>query len=294
MTPLVAAEHPSYRPARGAHVYVERGLYSHHGIDCGDGTVIDFAGQEGGKAKDSAVIRLATLEEFGKGDPIRVRAYGASYQPEIVLARARSMVGCPGYDLFSNNCEHFATWCVTGEHSSRQVEAAWRVSGMGVAGRIAPQAAAGAVVGLGDTAPRSASNVMSGLKKLGGSSAGGVAVVAGIGALIGAGTIMFVLRDRSYFTETERAARGAGRMAGVGGAVVGVGVSVHAVHVLGVAGTGAAGISSGLAAFGGGGMVAGVAATALLPLLSAFGFGLLAYWLVPHIAGHSGGARSAT
>jgi hypothetical protein len=33
-----------YQPVLGTHVYVGRDVYSHHGIDCGDWTVIDFGG----------------------------------------------------------------------------------------------------------------------------------------------------------------------------------------------------------------------------------------------------------
>lgn len=266
-----------YRPVRGAHVYVERGLYSHHGIDCGDGTVIDFAGQ--GRGKDAAVIRRVTLEQFAQGTPVKTRPYGACYAPEIVVTRATSMVGRSGYHLFANNCEHFATWCVAGEHSSAQVEAVWSAIGVAGVGRLTPRMGAYAVVGLGETAPRSASNLMSGLSRLGGSATGGVTVVAGAGALVGAGTTMFVLRDKPWIADHERNARRVGRVAGVGGAALGVGIAVHSVGVLGVPGYSAAGLSSGLAVLGGGGMVAGVAAVAAIPLLAAFVLALLAYGL---------------
>lgn len=38
-----------------------------------------------------------------------------------VIERARSKVGEEGYDLFSNNCQHFATFCKTGVKESPQV-----------------------------------------------------------------------------------------------------------------------------------------------------------------------------
>jgi hypothetical protein len=272
---------PRHQPVRGAHIYVERDLYSHHGIDCGDGTVIDFAGQGGGK--NTAIIRRVTLAEFAQGAPVRTRTYGKCYSPEVVVARAASMIGRSGYDLFSNNCEHFATWCVAGEHSSAQVEAVWSTAGMIGVGNIAPRIGRGAVVGLGETAPRSASNVISGLTKLGGSAVGGVTVVAGAGAVVGAGTMLFALRDKPYLNDQERTARRVGRVAGVGGAAVGTWAAVHSVGALGVAGYSAAGLSSGLAALGsvaGGGMVTGVAVVAAIPLLAAFAFALLAYGLM--------------
>jgi hypothetical protein len=273
---LALARPQQYQPVRGAHIYVDRELYSHHGIDCGDGTVIDFAGPGGGKS--SAVIRRVALVEFAQGAPVRTRAYGTRHSPEIVVERAMSMIRRSGYDLFSNNCEHFATWCVTGEHSSAQVENVWSGAGIAGVGNVAPRIAQGGVVGLGETAPRSASNVMSGLAKLGGSPIGGVRVVAGAGAVIGAGTMMFALRDKPYLTDRERIARRVGRCAGIGGAGIGVGLAVHSVGALGVAGYSAAGLSSGLAALGsfvGGGMVVGVAVVAGIPLLAAFVLALL-------------------
>jgi hypothetical protein len=271
----------SYQPVRGAHIYVERALITHHGIDCGDWTVIDFAGRGGGK--DTACIRRVSLTEFAQGAPVKTRTYGLCHSPEVVVERAASMIGRSGYDLFSHNCEHFATWCVTGEHSSAQVEAAWSTASIVGAGNVAPRIGRSAVVGLGETAPRSASNVMSGLTKLGGSAIGGVTVVAGADAVVGAGTMLFVLRDKPYLTDRERTARHVGRVAGVGGAAVGTLAAVHSVGALGVAGYSAAGLSSGLAALGsvaGGGMVTGVAVVAAIPLLAAFAFALLAYGLM--------------
>jgi hypothetical protein len=277
-----------YPPVLGAHIYVEREFFTHHGIDGGDGSVIDFAGR--GAGKNTAIIRRVTLAEFANGGLIRTRSYGTCYAPEIVVARASAMIGRSGYDLFSNNCEHFATWCVTGEHSSAQVEAVWAAVGMIGVGKLTPGIGRSAVVGLGETAPRSAANVMSGLTKLGGSAIGGVAVVAGGGAVVGAGTMMLALPDKPYLTDQERTARRAGRMAGIGGAAVGTWAAVHSVGALGVAGYSAAGLSSGLAALGGvagGGMVTGVAVVGAIPLLAAFAFALLAYrlmrWLEPPV-----------
>jgi hypothetical protein len=46
-----AMPRPVHVPFRGAHVFVDRDGYTHHGIDCGDGTVIDFGGLDGGHAE---------------------------------------------------------------------------------------------------------------------------------------------------------------------------------------------------------------------------------------------------
>ena len=43
------------------------------------------------------------------------------YTPEETVARARSRLGETNYNLFTNNCEHFAIWCKTGVSESLQV-----------------------------------------------------------------------------------------------------------------------------------------------------------------------------
>ena len=70
-----------------------------------------------------------------------------------------------GYDLFANNCEHFATWWVTGEHSSTQVEAA--ISGAGVVGvgAVVPPFGVGTVASIGEAAAMSGPNLMSGRRE---------------------------------------------------------------------------------------------------------------------------------
>ena len=52
-----------------------------------------------------------------------MRPYATSDDPELVVQRALSRLGEADYDLFENNCEHFAVWCKTGRSHSTQVEA---------------------------------------------------------------------------------------------------------------------------------------------------------------------------
>lgn len=44
------------------------------------------------------------------------------YSPQETVERARSCIGQGEYDLLTQNCEHFAMWCKTGEKESAQVE----------------------------------------------------------------------------------------------------------------------------------------------------------------------------
>jgi len=259
------------------HIYVDRGGYTHHGVDRGDRTVVDFSGVNAGKI--AAAVRIVDIDDFAWGDDIRVRTYGRCDEPDVIVERAESMIGESGYHLLANNCEHFATWWMTGQHESAQVRAVPSITSGIVANQFTPRVAKEAVAGLGKATPTSAANTMSGLKAIGGSPAGGVAAVAIFGAVAGAGTLHFALADKPYLPEEERAARRVGRVTGIGGAAAAAGTVVYAVGALGVPGYGAVGVSSGLSALGGkGGMVAGVALAGTAPLLAAWILGLLALW----------------
>lgn len=108
--------------ATGDQIYVYRellnlqGLYEHHGIDCGNGTVIHYR-------KPSETIERTSLDIFTRGNPTYIKEYpqGFSFIPEIVVQRAESRLGEKKYNLVFNNCEHFATWCKTGINDSKQV-----------------------------------------------------------------------------------------------------------------------------------------------------------------------------
>lgn len=270
--------------AVGDHIYVCRGVYTHHGVDMGEGWVIHFASADG--TKSGALIRLATIEDFAGAAEVKVQVYGVRFEADQAAERARSMLGQSGYDLFANNCEHFATWCVTGEHNSPQVERAVAGAGIVSVGTVVPSLGIDLVTSLGQAAAMSGPNLMSGLAAVGGTVVGGIAVLgAGTGLLAG-GVMCVALRDKPSLTDEERQARRVGRYGSVGGVAVGVGVAVHAVGTMGVAGYSAAGLTSGLAALGGvvgGGMAQGVLAALLIPALFAVGIGYLLYRMVRYL-----------
>lgn len=107
--------------ARGDQIYVMRpflgqdGIYEHHGIDCGDGTVIHY------RKAGEATISRTSIESFAAGNPIFVKHQPKAYIPDIVMQRAESRLGEQQYNLVSNNCEHFANWCKTGVNESHQL-----------------------------------------------------------------------------------------------------------------------------------------------------------------------------
>ncbi len=94
----------------------QHGLFNHHGIDLGDGTVAHYL--------EGREILRSPVEEFSRGQPVTPVFYpvdGCS-APGVTLRRAMGRLGEQRYNLLFNNCEHFAHWCKTGRHRSSQVE----------------------------------------------------------------------------------------------------------------------------------------------------------------------------
>ena len=108
---------------RGDQIYVYRNLwdfdsmYEHHGIDCGDGTVIHYR-------KPSEIVEKTSWATFSRGNQVSVKHYsqGFCFVSEIVVARAENRLGEAKYNFLFNNCEHFATWCKTGISHSKQIQ----------------------------------------------------------------------------------------------------------------------------------------------------------------------------
>ncbi len=108
--------------ARGDHIKVRRlgFLYSHHGIDMGDGTVIHFSGEPLQRAR-ARVIR-SDFATFCDGAACEVVQYpGPVRSPDEVASVAESLLDQTSYCVLRNNCEHFASYCKTGVMKSRQV-----------------------------------------------------------------------------------------------------------------------------------------------------------------------------
>jgi hypothetical protein len=147
--------------ARGDHIYVERinGVYAHHGIDCGDGSVIHYTSKSW---RHRPRVQHTTATQFAKRGKVQIKDYDGflntlrstgslqqktSYQiylllsrfrgielekhdwsPEAVIARAEARIGEQAFNIVFHNCEHFATWCKTGISSSDQANAVWQAT----------------------------------------------------------------------------------------------------------------------------------------------------------------------
>ena len=91
------------------------GVTEHHGVYVGDGKVIHLTG------KDATIVKT-DLYGFSDGKEIRVKQH--SKNPSMTLSRAYGKLGKKGYNLLTNNCEHFSNWCLTKTKKSEQVEKA--------------------------------------------------------------------------------------------------------------------------------------------------------------------------
>ena len=127
--------------AYGEIIYVHRSVYKHFGIYIGNLNVIHYTTIDGSKdSKKAYVLKTDIFDFLGKAD----RAYCLddkddafkrllkehleqadynklnSFNSEETVQRAEKRLGEHNYDLWLNNCEHFATWCKTGVSFSIQ------------------------------------------------------------------------------------------------------------------------------------------------------------------------------
>lgn len=90
--------------------------YQHHGIDLGDGTIIHY------RKVGTATVTRTSVDAFARGNPVYTVSQPVSFIPDVVLNRANSRLGEQRYNLFFNNCEHFANWCKIGKSVSPQLD----------------------------------------------------------------------------------------------------------------------------------------------------------------------------
>lgn len=120
------------KPKAGDHIRAKRifpGPYYHHGIYIGDKKVIHFTpdGLFNIAIYADGMVEETTLADFAKEADVEVKIYTAEERKEMysrkqIVRNARSALGKADYNLFFNNCEHFAESCVNNKSRSEQVE----------------------------------------------------------------------------------------------------------------------------------------------------------------------------
>lgn len=260
------------------HLYVTRLGYTHHGIDCGDETVIHYNG--GLWNPEFAKVERASLEEFSRGEPVATLSYGQCDDPEIVMARAQSRLGEEAYDLFENNCEHFARWCKTGRAKSEQIENTVSLV-TGLTKEASILATALKMIRYSEIAEESTlarAGIVSSVPAV------GVAALGTLSALVSQKVMDQILKDDQTLPEEERKARLMGRMMTNMGAVTGTLGTLGIISASGsVAGLSAAGVETGLIALGsvvGGELIAGTVLSVTAPavIATAIGYGSYRLW----------------
>ena len=104
--------------------FVNFSTYQHYGVYIGNNKVVHFASPEGQEISfENAIIHETTLENFLKGRELQIdNNVEKMFDDEEIVIGSRSRINEMGYNLFTNNCEHFARWCVTGENQSYQIQ----------------------------------------------------------------------------------------------------------------------------------------------------------------------------
>lgn len=94
----------------GDHIFVDYGVFTHHGLYSGYEEVIHYAPVNGNKAE----IHKCPLDEFANGRKIYRCSKDESpvrFKAEKVIERAHGRLGETTYNLLNNNCENFVRWC---------------------------------------------------------------------------------------------------------------------------------------------------------------------------------------
>jgi len=125
----------------GTHLTTPRRGYVHHGIYAGDGRVIHYAGYH--RMFRRGPVQETTVENFARGRGVQAQPGAiATFAGVDAVVRARSRLGEDRYRVWTNNCEHFVHWCLSGTARSPQVERWGRRLGSAFAAVGAPQGAA--------------------------------------------------------------------------------------------------------------------------------------------------------
>lgn len=106
------------RPIRPGNVLrVQRWFFWHYGVYADNGEVMVLAGPQ----REGRVGRVS-IWEFAREGAVQIVNVPGQTSLKETLRRALDAEGWTGYHLLTDNCEHFAMWCATGEKSSRQVK----------------------------------------------------------------------------------------------------------------------------------------------------------------------------
>ena len=128
---------------RGDHIVFDwlQGIYCHHAIvkhvdeESGEIKTIEYNWTPSGKFQV-----MEKTNRFFQEVPVYLMLHG-SFDRDLVLWRAQSKIGEEKYNLVTNNCEHFAMWCITGRSSYDQINKGLEMVNEEVGQRLVSKAA---------------------------------------------------------------------------------------------------------------------------------------------------------
>ena len=120
--------------------YRLQGIYWHHAI-------VKHVDEESGEIKTIEYNRTPSgkfqvMEKTHRFEEVTVYLIlHGSFKRDLVLWRAQSKIGEEKYNLVTNNCEHFAMWCITGRSSCDQINKGLEMVNEEVGQRLVSKAA---------------------------------------------------------------------------------------------------------------------------------------------------------
>ena len=121
--------------------YRLRGIYCHHAI-------VKHVDEESGEIKTIEYSRTPSgkfqvMEKTHRFQEVTVYLMlHESFDRDLVISKAQSKIGEEQYNLVTNNCEHFAMWCITGRSSCDQINKGLEMVNEEVGQRLVSKAAA--------------------------------------------------------------------------------------------------------------------------------------------------------
>ncbi|MDR2822663.1 MAG: lecithin retinol acyltransferase family protein [Acholeplasmatales bacterium] len=114
-------------PVYGDQIRVSRGLYYHHGIYVDDANIIQFGSLSRELNPEDALVLISDLKTFLRNGVLEVRVFTeeelkTKKNSDEVVKYALSKLGEKGYNIITNNCEHFCNECIFGVKQSEQVD----------------------------------------------------------------------------------------------------------------------------------------------------------------------------
>lgn len=111
----------------GDMVRTNMGSYYHYAIFIGDEKLIQFGKPQISNNPDNVVVEETSVVDFLGDRFMEVAVFNAKEQkqknkPEEIVKTAKNCLGEKGYNILTNNCEHFANRCVFNSSLSSQID----------------------------------------------------------------------------------------------------------------------------------------------------------------------------